>query len=81
MKTVSKSKLKARMLEYFREVERTGETLEVTDRGRPVLRIVPVRKSVRIEDLQAKYAGKASEEFLDAVLEPMEPADYKLSWE
>jgi hypothetical protein len=34
---VTKSKLKARMLEYFREVERTGESLIVTDHGREVL--------------------------------------------
>jgi prevent-host-death family protein len=43
MKTVSKSKLKARALEYFREVERTGEELVLTDRGKPVLKIVPYR--------------------------------------
>ncbi|MFT4589551.1 MAG: antitoxin (DNA-binding transcriptional repressor) of toxin-antitoxin stability system, partial [Limisphaerales bacterium] len=36
MKTVSKGKLKAKMLEYFREVEATGETLVVTDHGREV---------------------------------------------
>lgn len=39
--TVSKSKLKARALEYFRQVEETGRELIVTDRGRPVLKIVP----------------------------------------
>lgn len=39
--TVSKSKLKARALEYFREVEESGRELIVTDRGRPVLKIVP----------------------------------------
>ena len=44
LKTVSKSKLKAKALEYFREVERTGEELVVTDRGRPVLKIVPYRE-------------------------------------
>ncbi len=42
-KTVSKSRLKAKALEYFREVERTGIELVVTDRGRPVLKIVPYR--------------------------------------
>lgn len=42
-KTVSKSELKARALEYFREVERTGQELVVTDRGRPVLKVVPYR--------------------------------------
>jgi prevent-host-death family protein len=30
---------------------RTGETLEVTDRGRPVARIVPARKDSPFEDL------------------------------
>jgi prevent-host-death family protein len=37
---VSKSRLKARALEYFREVERTGDEIVVTDHGRPVLRII-----------------------------------------
>ena len=40
---VSKCRLKARALEYFREVERTGNELIVTDRGKPVLKIVPYR--------------------------------------
>ena len=43
VKTVSKSKLKARMLELFREVEASGEPLVVTDRGKEVLVIQPVR--------------------------------------
>jgi len=38
---VSKSQFKARALEYFREVERTGRPLVVTDHGTPVIRIVP----------------------------------------
>jgi prevent-host-death family protein len=38
---VTKSKFKPRALEYFREVERTGKTLIITDRGKPVLKIVP----------------------------------------
>ena len=41
---ISKSKFKARALEYFREVERTGRPLIVTDHGRPVLKIVPYRE-------------------------------------
>ena len=43
---VSKSRLKAKALEYFREVERTGNELIVTDHGRPVLKIVPYRDEV-----------------------------------
>ena len=41
--TISKSRFKARALEYFREVERTGRELVITDRGEPVIRIVPYR--------------------------------------
>lgn len=39
--TVSKSKFKPRALQYFREVQQTGEPLVITDRGRPVLKLVP----------------------------------------
>jgi prevent-host-death family protein len=42
-RTISKSKLKAKALEYFREVERTGVELVITDHGRPVLKLVPYR--------------------------------------
>ena len=38
---VSKSRFKARALEYFRQVERTGQELIITDHGKPVLKIVP----------------------------------------
>ena len=38
---ISKSKLKPRILEYLREVETTHREIIVTDRGRPVLKIVP----------------------------------------
>ncbi len=41
MITVSKGVLKAKMLEYFREVEKTKETLIVTDHHKPVLKITP----------------------------------------
>lgn len=57
MKTVSKGKLKSQMLEYFREVERTGETLIVTDHGREVLEVRPVtsKRVVTAEDVVARY--------------------------
>jgi len=38
---VPKSKFKPRALQYFREVERTGRALIITDRGKPVLKISP----------------------------------------
>lgn len=40
---ISKSKFKPRALEYFRRVEATGEELVITDRGRPVVKVVPYR--------------------------------------
>ena len=40
-KRVSKSQFKARALELFREVEQTREEIVVTDRDRPVLKVVP----------------------------------------
>ena len=40
-KTVSKSRFKAHALELFRQVERSGGEIIITDRGRPVLRVVP----------------------------------------
>jgi prevent-host-death family protein len=40
-KVLSKARFKPRMLEYLREVETTGQELVITDRGRPVVRIVP----------------------------------------
>jgi prevent-host-death family protein len=39
--TISKSKLKPRILEILRDVERTRKELIITDHGRPVLKILP----------------------------------------
>lgn len=38
---VSKSKFKPQALEYFRQVQESGEPLIITDRGKPVLKILP----------------------------------------
>ncbi len=38
---VAKSKFKPHALQYFREVERAGRALIITDRGKPVLKITP----------------------------------------
>lgn len=45
--SISKSQLKARALELMREVERTGKPLVITDRGRPVLKLVPFESQER----------------------------------
>jgi prevent-host-death family protein len=46
------------MLEYFREVEETGEELVVTDNGRPVVKVVPIRLWSSIDDLFADMRGR-----------------------
>lgn len=38
---VSKARFKARALEHLRRVEETGKELVITDRGDPVVKIVP----------------------------------------
>lgn len=44
MKTLSKSRFKAKALEHLREVEQSGSELVITDRGRPVVKVVPYRE-------------------------------------
>lgn len=60
MDTVSKGLLKAKMLEYFRRVEETGEELVVTDNNVPVLRIVPIRRRIPAATLFADVAGRVT---------------------
>ena len=58
MATVSKSALKARMLEYFRQIEQTGEELVVTSDGRPVLRVVPYVEKATVDGMFADVRGR-----------------------
>jgi prevent-host-death family protein len=68
MDTVSKGALKAKMLEYFRKVEETGEELIVTDNNRPVLRIVPIRQRIPASEMFSDARGKVV--YHDDVLAP-----------
>lgn len=43
MYTISKSQFKAKALELFRQVQQTGKPIVITDRGVPVLSVVPYR--------------------------------------
>jgi prevent-host-death family protein len=78
--TVTKSKLKARMLEYFREVERTGEPLIVTDHGREVLEVRPIRRGASVQEVLAEYRlgpGKGSQAIsTEELLAPVALADW-----
>lgn len=58
MKVVSKSTLKAKMLEYLREVEASGEELIVTSNGQPVLKVMPYRQKLTIDEAFADVRGK-----------------------
>ena len=57
--TVSKGKLKEKMLEYFRELERTGGELIVTDHRVPVLVITPLKKKGKsVDEIFKSHRGK-----------------------
>lgn len=44
---VSKSEFKAKALEFFRQVEASGESVVVTDHGKPALEVRPYRSADR----------------------------------
>jgi prevent-host-death family protein len=58
VKTMSKSRLKPRLLEIMREIEETGEELVVTDHGKPTLVISPFRERKPPEELFAAERGR-----------------------
>jgi antitoxin (DNA-binding transcriptional repressor) of toxin-antitoxin stability system len=68
MITVSKGILKNKMLEYFRNAEKNGEEIIVTDRHRPVLRITPIKQQTSLRQVFAHYQQKAT--FNTPVTEP-----------
>ncbi|HCE45307.1 MAG TPA: prevent-host-death protein [Lentisphaeria bacterium] len=69
MVTVSKGVLKAKMLEYFRRVERTGEEIIVTDHRTPVLRISPIKTKKRtVDEVFKDLRGKVK--YYDDVMKP-----------
>ncbi len=43
MNKISKSEFKTKALEYFRQVEASGESIIVTDHGKPALEVRPYR--------------------------------------
>ncbi len=58
MPVISKSRLKANMLQVFREVEETGEELIVTHNRRPVLRVQPIRSREPVNEVFKGMQGK-----------------------
>lgn len=75
-RTIGIRELRQQASRYLRNAER-GETIEVTDRGRPVARLVPVPRAGRMEELAA--TGRlvpASGDALELGL-PLAPAEGK----
>ncbi|WP_374709844.1 type II toxin-antitoxin system Phd/YefM family antitoxin [Paraburkholderia terricola] len=46
-KRVSKSEFKAKALEFFRQIESSGESMIVTDHGKPALEVRPYHGAER----------------------------------
>ncbi len=56
---MTKSRLKAEMLGVFREIEQTGRELVVTDRGKPVLKVIPlVPRKAGVDKIFKNFRGK-----------------------
>jgi len=55
---ISKSKLKAQMLRIFREIEKSGEEVIVTDHKTPVLQIRPVQKKMSVDEIFGPLQGQ-----------------------
>lgn len=58
MPTISKGRLKATMLQVFREIEETGEELIITHNRRPVLRVLAIKHRQPVEKVFNKLRGK-----------------------
>jgi len=58
--TISKARLKARMLEIFRQLEANGGELIVTDHGKPVLKITPLRDKATVGEVFQGLQGQVT---------------------
>lgn len=73
MRTIGIRELRQQASRYLRDVER-GETIEVTDRGRPVALLVPLPHATAIDRLVA--SGRMAPPTADALAlgPPLDPA-------
>jgi prevent-host-death family protein len=72
-KMISKSQFKPHALKYFREVEKTGQEIIISDRGKPVLKIVPYTEN-------PEQALKALRDTVVKYNDPTEPVGLE-DWE
>ncbi len=73
MASIGVRELRQRASEYLRRVE-AGETLEVTDRGRPVALLTPIPSTSRLEQLRANGGLSERQGDLDDLPQPLELA-------
>lgn len=77
---LSKSQFKPRVLAYLRQVQETGEEIVLTDHGRPVLRIQPIREAASLEAIQDQWAERVADGRVrydaDEAVEPLPAADW-----
>ena len=71
MTSIGIRELRQRASEYLRRVE-AGETLEVTDRGRPIALLTPIPHVPPLEQLRASGGLVESEGVIDDLPEPLE---------
>ena len=57
---ISKSKLKAKMLEIFRQLESSGNELIVTDHDKPVLKITPIKQKAAVNAVFGDLQGQVT---------------------
>ena len=72
MQSIGIRELRQQASRFIRRVER-GETIEVTDRGRPVALLVPLPGSDEISRLAASGRLEVASIDLDELGEPIEP--------
>jgi antitoxin (DNA-binding transcriptional repressor) of toxin-antitoxin stability system len=56
--TVSKSRFKPKALHYFRDIQKSGRELIITDHGKPVLKIVPYHEDTQVVLKELKNSVK-----------------------
>lgn len=76
MTTMSKSRFKAQALAVFRQVERTGQPVIITDRGKPVLKLVPFRDD---PDAALRVLRETVVKY-DAPTRPVAESDWESNW-
>ena len=66
MKTIGLFEAKTKLSEICDTIAKNGETVMITRRGEPLVRIEPIRKkSKNILELRAEYFARHPEEILD----------------